>query len=698
MRHFSVLMMASATFAAIGTAPVRASDAPATSATAPVADASASPGTQATYPAGFFSAFSPKSALDMLRNLPGFQIREGDSNTRGLGKATENVLVNGQRLSGKSDGLYDQLGRIPASNVVRIEIIDGAHLSIPGLSGQVANIVTGGNSFSGQFGWNGEVRPHFSHPGYLGGEVSVTGTRGRVEYTLGLSNDEGRGAYGGPYSIRDADGAVIEARDGRLWSDNDDPKVSAGFKYRGPGSTVGNLNLSYQRQYSTFAEDEVRLPVSEAARNWLLNGRYRAYNYEISGDYEFPLVGGRLKLIGLERYKLAHRDESAVISFADESDPVGGRFLQDLSSGERIARAEYGWKWGQADWQIALEGAFNRLDEQGALFDLSPTGEFVAVPFPGGTGGVRESRYEGSLSYGRPLSSKVTLQLLAAAESSTISQTGANSLSRTFFRPKGTASLAWAPEKGLDISLKVERAVGQLDFDDFLARVFLDLGNQNSNNADLVPSQQWNFDLEAKKELGRWGSTNLLLFARLYDDYIDVIPLPDGGEGRGNIPNAHRYGLQWTSTFNLDPIGFRGAKIDSDIVLQTSSLIDPVTKQKRQISYLATRVVNVSLRHDIPHSNWAWGAAIESEEVTDYYRVGEFGYDNEGPVFDIWFLENKDVLGMTVKFQVINLFNARHRLYRTVYDGPRDVAPVLLREDRAQLIGPLFRLSVKGTF
>jgi len=56
------------------------------------------------------------------------------------------------------------------------------------------------------------------------------------------------------------------------------------------------------------------------------------------------------------------------------------------------------------------------------------------------------------------------------------------------------------------------------------------------------------------------------------------------------------------------------------------------------------------------------------------------------------------VLGMTVKFQVINLFNARHRLYRTVYDGPRDVAPVLLREDRAQLIGPLFRLSVKGTF
>lgn len=651
-----------------------------------------------SYPAGYFAAFSPKSALDMLRNLPGFQIRGGDSDTRGLGKATENVLVNGQRLSGKSDGLFDQLGRIPASNVVRIDIVDGATLAIPGLSGQVANVVTGKDAFSGQFSWRGEARPHFSHPGYLDSEVSVKGTSGPVEYTLGLTNESSRGAFGGPYSILDGNGAVIEPRDGYLWSDYDAPKASVALKYSGPGSAVGNLNLSYRRRYSTYAEDENRFPLAAEERNRLLTGKLRSYNYEISGDYTFPLVGGQLKLIGLERYKLSHYTDESILTLDDGSAPSGGRFLQDLSSGERIARVEYGWKWGQADWQIAAEGAFNRLDEHAALFDLDPLGDFQPVAFPEGNGGVRESRYEGSLSYGRPLGSKLTLQLIAAAETSTISQTGANSLSRTFFRPKGTASLAWAPRKGLDLSLKVERSVGQLDFDDFLARVFLDVGNQNGNNAELVPSQSWNVDLEGKKNLGRWGSTDLRLFARFIDNYIDVIALPGGGEGRGNIPNAHRYGFEWTSTFNLDPIGFKGAKIDTDIIMQTSALTDPLTGQKRQMSAITTRSINLSLRHDIPHSDWAWGASVESEEVSDYYRIGEVGYENEGPVFDAWFIENKDVLGMTVKFQVINLANARHSLYRTIYDGPRNASPILFVEDRRQLIGPIFRLSVKGTF
>ena len=322
----------------------------------------------------------------------------------------------------------------------------------------------------------------------------------------------------------------------------------------------------------------------------------------------------------------------------------------------------------------------------------------MSVDFPGGNGGVREDRYEGSISYGRPLSSKLTLQVIAAAETSTIRQTGANALSRNFFRPKGTASLAWTPEKGLDLSLKVERQIGQLDFDDFLARVFLDQGNQNGNNADLVPSQSWNIDFETKKELGKWGTTDLRLFGRFYQDYIDVMPLPGGGEGRGNIPHARRYGFEWTSTFQLDPLGFKGAKVDADIILQTSALLDPLTGEKRQISNLTDRYFNIELRHDIPHSSWAWGGGIEAPHVTPYYRVGEYGYDNEGPLFDFYFVENKDVFGMTVKLQLINFANARHNLYRTVYEGPRNTAPIAFIEDRSQLIGPIFRLSVKGNF
>ena len=387
-----------------------------------------------------------------------------------------------------------------------------------------------------------------------------------------------------------------------------------------------------------------------------------------------------------------------MLTFDDGADPQGVRYAQVVDSGEVIGRAELGWKWGKADWQIAAEGAFNRLDKEAGLFELDPAGNFVEVPFPGGDGGVREDRYEAILSYGRPLTSKLTMQLSAGAEKSTISQTGANALSRTFVRPKGSASLAWTPEKGLDVSLKIAREVDQLDFGDFLARVFLEEGNENANNAELVPTQSWNVELAVKKDLGRWGSTNIRFFDRRFEDYIEVIPLPGGGEGRGNIDHAERRGFEWTSTINLDPIGFRGAKLDSNLILQTSSLRDPLTGEKRQMSGLQTRYALVELRHDVPDTDWAWGAGIEHIHVTPYYRTGEFGLDTEGPVFDFSYLEHKDVMGLTVRLQIVNLLNARHKLYRTVYEDRRNNSPIAFIERRNQLIGPIFRLSFRGTF
>lgn len=680
-----------------GAAPLWAQETASGDAPPPVAEPPAVAAGRQSYPATDFERFSPTTALDMLENVPGFQIR-ADDERRGLGQANENVLVNGQRLSSKSDSLFDQLARIPATSVERIDIVDGATLSIPGLSGQVADIITRPDAFSGQFNWRGEVRPHYSHPGYLNGEVSVKGTAGKVEYSLAASNESGRGAFGGPYEIFNGDGSLRENRTGRLWSDFDAPKFAAGLKFDGPGNSIANLNASYRRVYSDYEEDEDRFPVGDVAFNRLLEGRERGYDYEIGGDYEFGLAGARLKLIGLDRFEHNVYSEQAVLTFDDGADAQGVRYAQVVDSGEVIGRAELSWKWGKADWQISAEGAFNRLDKEAGLFELEPGGDFVEIPFPGGDGGVREDRYEAILSYGRPLTSKLTMQLSAGAEKSTISQTGANALSRTFVRPKGAASFAWTPEKGLDLSLKIAREVGQLDFGDFLARVFLDEGNENANNAELVPTQSWNVELAVKKDLGKWGSTNLRLFDRRFEDYIEVIPLPGGGEGRGNIDHAHRYGLEWTSTFNLDPIGFRGAKLDSNLILQTSSLRDPLTGEKRQMSGLTDRYAEVELRHDIPGSDWAWGAGFEYVHRTPYYRTGEFGLDTEGPVFDFSYVEHKDVLGLTVRLQVVNLLDARHKLYRTVYEDRRNNSPIAFVERRNQLIGPIFRLSFKGTF
>jgi outer membrane receptor for ferrienterochelin and colicin len=196
------------------------------------------------YPAADFARYSPRTALDMLRQVPGFVIRQAEEE-RGLGQASENVLLNGQRIASKSGGAIAELEKISASNVERIEIVDAASLNIAGLSGQVANIIVKAEQkASGQFAWTPEFRPHFTDPIYTRGSISYSGKKGPVDYTIGLNSGGNRSGAGGATRISDAQGHAFEFRDDE-WHDNyDNPKLTGRFAIDAPGSSVANLNLS----------------------------------------------------------------------------------------------------------------------------------------------------------------------------------------------------------------------------------------------------------------------------------------------------------------------------------------------------------------------------------------------------------------------------------------------------------------------
>src|SRR4051794_343974 len=70
-----------------------------------------------------FARFAPRTAYDMLAQVPSLTIRSADQE-RGLGQASENVLINGQRITDKSGGAVDQLKRTSAQAVDRIEIVE----------------------------------------------------------------------------------------------------------------------------------------------------------------------------------------------------------------------------------------------------------------------------------------------------------------------------------------------------------------------------------------------------------------------------------------------------------------------------------------------------------------------------------------------------------------------------------------------
>ncbi|MEL0253419.1 MAG: TonB-dependent receptor, partial [Novosphingobium sp.] len=301
-----------------------------------------------------------------------------------------------------------------------------------------------------------------------------------------------------------------------------------------------------------------------------------ARNWEVGGDYEFGLGPGRLKLIGLNREEHEPYSQQVITTFGNGDPAVGDRFAQTGDSSERIARAEYSWKMLGGDWQLAGEGAFNSLQNVATLAELDRTGQFVDVAFPEGTGGVKEDRYDASLSFSRPLSKTLTLQLIAGAEKSTLMQTGATgtqgNLSRSFFRPKGSLSLGWKAAKSLDVSFKIKRSVGQLSFYDFLARRFLDDGNANSGNADLVPQQDWSAELELNRTFGALGSTKLRLVGRQVQDYVTVVPIGANGESIGNIGSARERQIVSNTTLQFDPLGLKGARLDLNVELTFTSL------------------------------------------------------------------------------------------------------------------------------
>ncbi|MDM7955243.1 TonB-dependent siderophore receptor [Blastomonas sp.] len=663
---------------------------------APPAPSSAAP-VSATTPLRSFSPsdferFAPRTALDMVRQIPGFAIDQGEDR-RGLGQAGSNVLINGERFSGKSNDVVSELGRIGASNVIRIELIDGATLNLPGLSGQVVNIVSKVDSLTGQFRWSPRVRFRRTDPQFLDGEVSISGKAGKIAYTLSLSNDSFRNGNAGTERVVDANGIVTDRRYEELYVNGDQPRIAAGLKYTGDNGQIGNLNLSFERPWTRITEDSD----GEVVRDRDYLETEKEYNYEVGGDYLFPLWGGNLKLIGLRRFEHSPFFTRIFLDFEDGRPREGNSLATVIDETETIARAEYGWKAGEADWQFSLEGAINRLDTRADLALLDTVGVFVPVPLPGSDAVVEEKRAEIGLSYGRPLSSTLTLQTSLGGEYSQIMQSGAGGLTRSFIRPKGFVALAWKATPRLDLSLRLQRDVGQLNFFDFVASADLGAENQNSGNPDLVPQQSWNIDFQATQNLGALGSINAKAFVNFVEDIVDQVPIGLTGEAPGNIESATIWGASLDSTFKMDVIGWTGVRFDIDYTYRKSSLPDPLTGIRRRISGDTIHEFSAELRYDIPGGNWAVGGNYFDFSQADEVRLSQLAeFPITGGDLGIY-VENKNVGGLTVRLGLSNIIGTNEAFRRTFYVGRRD-GPVAFVEDRDRFFGPVVSLDVNGSF
>lgn len=653
-------------------------------------------GTRQTYTAEQFSRFAPQSALDMVRQIPGFTISRL-SNDRGLGDASQNVFVDGRRITGKNNDAETALAAIPVGSVIRLEVGDASAFKVSSLNGQVVNVVTRDGQLRGNLMWRPEYgngpRPVLSY-----GEANLAGALGTGKFSLSLTNlRANRDSGEGNEITRGPTGQLINQRRLITHSRSDRPRLAASFGNNWQNGDVMNLNAAIEffesRRSRTFEQQSSTLvPVSERITN-----REDEWNIELGADYETNTGRGRLKLIAFHRFENSPYRNVAYRRFADGA-MLAERFDQVFDEGESVLRSEYRWAASETDWQVSAEAAYNSLDARSAYFKAVNGGEFEPVAIANATSRVAEKRVQATISYSNSLSSAVSLQALLGAEISWLSQSGPDGLLRRFLRPKGSVGISWTVNPRLAISGRLQRKVGQLSFGDFVASIDLRNGNDNAGNPMLVPPQSWLLEFEAKQSLGDMGSISAKIEAESIVDLVDQIPISPSKEAPGNLQGqSRRWRAEMNATFLLDRFGLSGGKLDLSVALQNAQLTDPLTGRRRTFSRLENSSWKLDFRQDIHDSFWAWGALVEDNNRSPYYRLGFVSKSKRSTLLAAAFVENKNIMGFKLRLSLQNILGSDELEAETFYAARRDGPIATIRKSNTRKdLG--YRLQISRSF
>ena len=639
------------------------------------------------YERAYFEEFAPQNAANMVDRIPGFTIRGQEGGERGFGQASLNILINGRRPSSKSLGANAILERISVERVVRIEVVDGTTLDIPGLSGDVANIVTEAFGLTG----NWEYAARFeegTEPQLLEGEASVAISRG--DATVTLSADIGQFTFteDGQERLFDADDVLFEDRVEDIVFETQRPQFDVAFNWTPPSGNVLNLNGNIEFQNENFdirRDFQAITPAGSNGQNLFFSGEDEV-EWELGGDYEFGFggEGNRLKLIGL--YSAESTDfTNRVTDFTLGRDPDFQEFLQDTDSTEIIARAEYTLDGGA--WQASAEYAFNELEA---------ASEFNGVELP--FVNVTEDRVQGALSHNRRLGAW-DLQASAGVEYSELAvPSNPASDAREFMRPKGFIAASRDLDAKHSLVLRAERTVGQLDFFDFVSDVDLNEGRDDRGNEQIVPDQTLLFEAIIERTDPTGLSWRLNPRYATITDPIDRIRFADGSEGPGNLDSsAAFYGVRGNFTWILNSIT-QGLRLSGNGQIFETEIEDPLTGETRQFNGAQLWTVALELRHDIANTPYAYEVDIDrSEDGLEIFRFDQALTLSRNTAGLSVAVEHKDFFGMNLRVIGSNLLDVETDRGRFLFAGDR-FDPLVRREQRLRRRGRRLSFVLSDTF
>jgi TonB dependent receptor len=639
------------------------------------------------YPPAFFAEFKPVSAYDMVLRLPGFSF-SGGADVRGFGGAAGNVLIDGERPSSKSVSLGQVLGRIPVSQVERIDLVRGGAPGID-MQGQpvVANIIRKKGSTSSA-AITTLVKPFAD--GFVGVIPRIDASWRSGPLTLeGLISkrvDRTPNSGEGPVWRRSAAGATVQS--GRFTVDDRQNNLdfNAAAEYR-PGVDVLRLNLAAVRDQSVRRE---RSDLRDALGPYLsLNdSREVEKEWEIGGDYQRPITATTsAQLIALANGSKSHsiganRGRGALQESAETSE-----------DGERIVRGVLSAAPSDAlRLESGAESALNFLDTHSSL---SVGG--VAEALPSDTVRVEERRAEAFASANWTVSPSISLEGGMRYERSTISQTGGASQEKTLSFAKPRLIVSWAPDKASQLRLRVERTVGQLRFNDFAASAELDTGAHNAGNRDLEPERAWVVETALERRFWSTGAVVLTLTHEAVESIVDVIPIDGRFDAPGNIGDGWREAAQLNITLPFDRLGMTGALLKLNTTWKRSEVTDPVTGATRRVSDENPFGGDFLFTQSFKSLNSILGLEGRLGSTRTTYRISEVRKTTETPSANLWW-DWTPRAGTVIRFQAENITAKTTVRKRALYGGPRSTGAIATYERREAQFDPFVMVRVRQAF
>ena len=670
-------------------------------------------GATVTYDAAYFSQYDPITALDMLRWVPGAGefTRDrfgggGGGQDRGFGSGGDQLLINGKRMSGKSNDVSSAMQRIQAKSVERIDVIRGTASGLDVRSeGMIVNIILREEADDGAGSWRVHVGDYGSGGSEWDAQVSYGRSHGRFKYLLSAEYgpyNRGSGNYI-EETFLDPSGQVTETRVATGPEMQDDLILVGSASWGFRTDDVANLNIQVVDGQRDDGEVTIASIVGNPDTETAVDSRLReGLEWELGGDMDNALGVGRLKT----RLILTSEDEDetelvSLISSLPGDIPDSSLFVNDQKDTESIIRSSFTWSPREAHTlEIGVEAARNTLDKTVQLFEVQPNGDLVEIPLFNSSSKVTEDRYELFATDFWTLADDKILEAAVNVEASEIVQTGLdiyNARSFTYVKPR--FDFRWDLNEYDQFRATLERTVSQLNFGDFVSSFDSRDDRLDGGNPDLEPQKAW--ELQGTWEHRFAGDGGLIsgkLFYHDIEDHIDRILIIDDVTGPGNIGDAQRWGAEMKTSFRLGRIGLDGAVVDLTYTLQDSETTDPFTGVKREMRGTARHSIQTQFRHDIPA--WKLNYTVEANWNSERTNVG---YDRitvdqrKGPMAHFT-LQYRAFEATTLYFQARVFNEAVNRRIRDRYDGPVSDGVLLRTEIRDRQFDREFILGLRGNF